>query len=249
MELSSVSNEFGMVELILAVGILFLAYLVRGITGFGSALVAVPFLLFILPFKIVIPWIVALDYMASASHGIKHRKAISWHDILPLLPFTLVGVLSAIYVFRTVDVQLLLKILGGLIVGYAVYSLFPFHMQHRHSRLWAIPAASLGGLIGTLFATGGPFYVIYLKLRGLDKAAFRSSIAAILLLDGGMRLTGFLLSGFYTVKILLMFVLSLPVMWLALYIGGHIHLRISQPAFQKIISITLICSGVGLMLK
>ena len=249
MELPGFLNDFTLLELLLAATMLFAAYFVRGITGFGSALVAVPLLLFILPFKTVIPLIVALDYIAAASHGVQQRQAIRWRDIIPLLPFTLAGVLTAIYLLKSVDVELLLSVLGGFIMLYALYSLRPLAVQRQHSRLWAIPAGSLGGLIGTLFATGGPFYVIYLKLRGLDKTAFRSTIAIIFFLDGGMRVIGFILTGLYDVKLLLILIVSLPVMALAMYAGGHIHTSISQHNFQRIISLILLGSGLGLILK
>ena len=43
-------------------------------------------------------------------------------------------------------------------------------------------------LVGTLFGTGGPFYVIYLNLRGLDRSVFRATFAMNFLIDGGVRL-------------------------------------------------------------
>jgi hypothetical protein len=32
-----------------------------------------------------------------------------------------------------------------------------------------------GGLVGPLFGTGGPFYVIYVKVRELDRTMFRAT--------------------------------------------------------------------------
>ena len=242
-------NLLSTTDYALVSGILFLAYLIRGIAGFGSALVAVPLLLFILPFKTVVPLIVALDYIAASSHGVRYRKNICWHDILPLLPFTLTGILIAIYLFKTIDVKLLTLILGSMIMIYAIYSLLPYQPQKKHHRGWAIPAGSLGGLVGTLFGTGGPFYVIYLKLRQLDKTEFRATIAMIFFLDGGARLIALLLSSVYNLRLFFMLLLSLPIMFMAMYIGGHIHTNLSQATFQRIISIILLFSGLGIILK
>lgn len=91
--------------------------------------------------------------------------------------------------------------------------------------------------------------MIYLKLRGLDKAGFRATIATVFLLDGAMRLGGFFVTGLYHLKLLILLASSLPVMFIALYLGGHVHTNISQAAFQRLISITLICSGLGLIFK
>ncbi len=236
-------------QLLLAVVILTAAYFVRGIAGFGSGLIAIPLLAMMLPVTLVVPVIGLLDYLASASHGSSQRHAIAWRDIVPLLPFTLCGVLIALYLFKTVDALLLRKILGGFVAGYGLYSLLYAGPTHRGSRWWAIPAGGFGGLIGTLFGTGGPFYVIYLKLRGLDVTAFRATVAAIFFIDGGARITGYFISGIYTAQTLRGFALAVPIMLLALYAGGRVHTSIAPRTFQRAIGLLLVGSGLMLLLR
>lgn len=48
------------------------AYWVRGMASFGSGLVAVPLLTLMWPVTLVVPVVVALDYLGSASQGIKN---------------------------------------------------------------------------------------------------------------------------------------------------------------------------------
>jgi uncharacterized membrane protein YfcA len=125
---------------------------------------------------------VLLDYLASASPGLKNRQAISWRDIWPTLPFMAIGMVTALVVFRTVDARLLTHALAVFLVAFAVYQLFVKAPHRSDSRLWAAPAGGFGGLVGTLFGTGGPFYVAYLQLRGLDKTAFRATFATLFLI-------------------------------------------------------------------
>ncbi len=228
--------------------VIFAAYFVRGITGFGSALVAVPLLVLVLPLTLVVPTIVLLDYLASMSHGIRHFKHIQWRDLLPMLPFTLSGILIALYLLRQLQPGLLTEALGVFIILYALYSLLPLPPL-RGSRIWAIPLGGLTGLIGTVFGTGGPFTVIYLGLRNLDKAAFRGTVATFFAIDGGMRLIGFTASGFYGRDNLLLVLCALPIMALALYAGGHIHTNLSRLAFGRLVSLVLFGSGIALLLK
>ncbi len=235
-------------QILFALAAIILAYIVRGITGFGSALIAVPLLAFILPLTVIVPLIVLLDFIASSTHGLRHWRSVRWTLILPLLPFTLAGVAGALSLLKSVDVSLLRQALAGFIISYACYSLFAPALRGGHSRYWAIPAGAFGGLIGTLFGTGGPFYVIYLQLRGTDKAAFRATIASIFLIDGGLRLSGFISAGFYPRDTLMLVFTSLPVMLGALYIGGHIHTNLRADTFRRSISLLLIGSGLGLLL-
>ena len=115
--------------------------------------------------------------------------------------------------------------------------------QHSPGLLSGFP------FIGTLFGTGGPFYIIYFRLRGLDKSELRATFAATFLLDGSVRLLGYVASGFFTREFLIAVLAALPVMAVALYVGGHIHTRISLRLFQRAISVLLVVSGVALVLK
>ncbi len=242
-------GEFSTIELLITVLVIVAAYLVRGVAGFGSGLIAIPYLALMLPLTTVVPLVVFLDYVASASQGVKNRNEIQWPEVLLLLPFALLGVLTALYLFTTVDSRLLSKGLGGFILVYAVYSLLASDTNERGSRLWAIPAGGFGGLIGTLFGTGGPFYVLFLKHRGLVRSQFRATFATVFLLDGVGRLAGYIYSGFYSQDLLLIAAVSLPMMVTGLYIGGRIHTDLSQKTFQTIISILLLLSGGSLVIK
>jgi uncharacterized membrane protein YfcA len=229
--------------------ILGLAFFIRGIAGFGSGLVAIPLLALFLPLTVVVPAIALLDYAAAAMHGIHHRERIVWRDLLPLLPFTLAGSLTALYLLHRVDTAYLNNALGAFILVYALYSLSGIAPHQRHSRGWAIPFGGIGGLISTLFGTGGPFYVIYLHLRALDKQAFRATVAAIFMIDGAIRIAGYAVTGLVGGDILLLVLAGLPVMLLAMYAGGHVHTSISQRAFSRLISLLLVGSGLALLLR
>ena len=139
-------ESLSVTQWLLATLIISVAFFVRGIAGFGSGLIAIPLLAQILPLSVVVPMVGLLDYIASSSHGVKHRQAISWGDVLPLLPFTLAGVLTALYLFKTLDADLLRTALGGFIVLYAFYTLLSSGPGFRGSRLWAAPAGAFGGV-------------------------------------------------------------------------------------------------------
>ena len=235
-------------SLLFPASVLFFAYLVRGIAGFGSALIAVPLLALTLPLTIVVPLVVFLDYLGSASQGISNRSNIQWNEILPLLPFSMIGVAISLYVMDSVRPEMLSVALGGFIILFAVYQLLPMNLG-RASRNIAIPAGFSGGFVGTLFGTGGRFYVIYLNRRHLDKNSFRATFAAIFLIDGAMRLGGYAVKGFYTMEMLSYMALAVPVAGLGLFFGGKIHTALGRDAFVRLISVLLLGSGTALLMK
>ncbi|MFA7348940.1 MAG: sulfite exporter TauE/SafE family protein [Desulfurivibrionaceae bacterium] len=235
-------------EIFFAAGVLFFAYFIRGIAGFGSALISVPLLALFFPVSQVVPLIGLLDWLASVSQGLPNRRLIRWPDLLPLLPFTVLGVATGLYLHTILAPASLLFALSIFIMLYAAYALLPFPSLHG-GRWLAGPAGVLGGTVGALFGTGGPFYVIYMTLRQLDKTEFRTTIAAVFVIDGLCRIVGFSLSGFYTLRIMALFAGIIPIAALALWLGGKVHVRISHVAFVRLVSMILLGSGIALLVK
>ncbi|MDB4223628.1 sulfite exporter TauE/SafE family protein [Granulosicoccus sp.] len=228
--------------------VIFVAYLVRGISGFGSGLVAIPLLLLVHPLNVVVPVVVALDFLGSLAQGLKNREKICWTEIKPLLPFTLIGVGIALMLFKTADTGTLTAALAVFIIAFSIYQLLPLP-DLKGSKMWSAPAGLLGGLVGTLFGTGGPFYMIYLSVRGLDKVQLRSSFAAYFFVDGTIRLLGFALIGLLNTEGFIFLLKCLPVAALALFIGGKVHVTISNKTFKFFISLILVYSGYRLLTK
>lgn len=236
-------------DLLFCGAVLAVAYVVRGMTGFGSGLISIPLLALLLPLQAVVPLVVLLDYIASFSQSLASRREVRWRELLPLLPFTLIGVISGVLILKAISAEAMSHALGIFVLFFAVYQFFGLEASGRHSQGWAALAGSSGGLVGTLFGTGGPFYIIYFRLRGLDKSELRATFAATFLIDASGRLVGYAAADFFSRDFLLTALAALPVMGVALYIGGHIHTRISLRTFQRAISLLLVGSGVALLLK
>jgi uncharacterized protein len=241
-------NPLGAGDGMLAALILFLAFFVRGIAGFGSGLLAIPLLIHFIPLTLVVAVMSLLDLIAAGSQGIRHRHAIAWREILPLLPTTLMGVVIAILLFQWLEGERLRQILGTLLIIYVAYTLLRRQHVAARSRYWSLPAGFGSGLVGTLFATGGPFYVIYLRLRHLERHAFRATLATLFLIDGGVRITAYFVTGFYTLDALYLTIMALPIIAIALYLGGQIHSRLTPQAFERAIAMLLLLSGISLLL-
>ncbi len=228
--------------------VIFLAYVVRGIAGFGSGLIAVPILSVSSPVTAVVPVVVALDYVGSGLQSIRNLGRVVWREQLTLLPFSLIGIATGLVVLRGVSTTVLSRALGSFVIVYAVYQLLPLPPM-RGSRVAAIACGLLGGLVGTLFGTGGPFYAIYFNLRGLDKSAFRATFATNFLIDGGVRLVGYAAAGLLGWTTLSWVGMALPLMAAGLYVGSRIHLGLSQQAFVRLVSLILLASGAALLVR
>ena len=242
------SLELNALQIIFSIAVIFLAYIIKGLSGFGSGLIAIPLLAFIFPITFIVPVLGLLNYSGTLMQSFHLRKQVSWKDILPLIPFTLSGIAIAIWLLVNVDEEMLVSILGGFVLCYSIYSLLPLP-EFKGGRKWAIPGGGMGGMVGALFGTGGPFYVVYLKMRQLNKTQFRASIAMIFFFDGGVRIIGYALNGLYTSNVLWMLLMLFPVLFIGMYVGHHLHVKFDQKKFNQVISVLLMISGIMLLYK
>jgi uncharacterized membrane protein YfcA len=241
--------ELQAAEVLFAVAVLILAYIVRGVAGFGSALVAVPLLAWVMPLTTVVPVIIGLDYFAAISQGRRDTASIQWRELWPLIPPALIGTIAALFLFKNLDADLLVRVLAFFVMGFSLYMLRPIQNPGHRGRVWALPSGVVGGLVGTLFATGGPFYVIYLRLRQLDKRPFLATLAVIFLIDGSFKIGGFLIADMLEWEMLLLVLAALPLKVFGLFLGHRIHDRLEERVFVRFVALLLFLSGFSLLLK
>ncbi|MHB1619594.1 MAG: sulfite exporter TauE/SafE family protein [Sulfuricella sp.] len=229
---------------------LLLAYFIRGITGFGSGLIAVPLLAHFLPLQFVVPFVLVLDFTASIALGGKSREQIDWNELKPLLPFGAVGVMLGVALLIHMPREPLLVGLGIFVLIFGARTLLNIHGENPISRLWAIPAGLTGGTVGALFGTGGPPYIVYLSHRLKDKAKLRATFSGLFIFDGGLRLVSFLATGLLLQDGMFTALLAaLPIMALGLYLGHRVHLGISSRQMLRLVGLLLVGSGLSLLWK
>lgn len=240
------------VELLPAAGIVFVAYLVRGVSGFGSALVAVPLLAHFLPLTFVVPWVAAMDVAAALAltrSGLKGGH-VRWAEIGYLVPPAVLGILVGLQLLVRVDPEPLLATLGILVTAFGARQLLGLGGDRPVSRWWALPAGLLGGGIGAVFSTGGPPFVIYLTHRLADKSALRATLSGLFLIEGTLRVLALLFAGLLLQQDMAVYLLAgVPLMAAGLWTGHHVHLGLGQRQMALTVGALLVASGLSLLAR
>jgi uncharacterized membrane protein YfcA len=233
-----------------AVFILLFAYFIRGITGFGSGLIAIPLLAHFLPLTFVVPMVLALDFAASIALSRHTHLQVRWDEIRLLIPTSIVGMLIGALLLVNLPREPLLAGLGSFVIFFGLRYLFNVHGEQQISRWWSLPTGLSGGLIGAMFGTGGPPYVVYLSHRLHDKTQLRGTLSGLFMLEGALRILVFLFMGLLLQPDMLQaLALSLPLMGLGLYLGNRVHLGISRRQQLALIGMLLLGSGASLLWK
>jgi len=226
------------------------AYFIRGITGFGSALISVPLLALSQPLQFAVPLVLALDFTASLVLGGTNSKKANWEEIKILLPFGMLGACIGAYALLTLPTTPVLLTLGAFTMFFGFRNIFGLQPVGAVPRMFAIPAGLAGGAAGALFGAGSPPYIMYLTRRLLDKGAVRATFSWLIAIDGGFRLGLFLFAGLLLdSKLQIAYGLGLVPMAVGLYIGNKVHLDMTSEGMLKVVGALLVLSGAMLFLK
>jgi uncharacterized membrane protein YfcA len=239
--------------LLYCVAVLLLAYTLRGGTGFGGAL-GMALLVVVLPIKVLVPAWTLLTIASSVAILGRDRRHVDWREVLPFIPWCMLGIGAGLYVFTTLDSLSLVRGLGAVVLVYAVYALWTTWRPLSGPGVpggWLAPVAgTVSGAVGTVFGTmATPFFVMYLEARKLAKHAFRATLSAMLLALAVVRGLGYYAVGEFTRETLIVFAAALPVMLVGIAIGNRIHLNLSELAFRRLVGGTMLASSVPLLLK
>lgn len=235
--------------LVLAPLIVLLAYLIFGISGFGSTLIAVPLLAHVLPLTFVIPVVVVLDCVGAISMGLKLREDVWKRELLPMLPFLLVGLLMGAFVLLNLPTRWLLAGLGVLVVIFGGYYLLQRKPVLRLPRWAGAPIGLIAGTTSAAFGVGGPLYVFYFTARGATPEQVRATVPAVFSFTAVARIAIFAGAGLYNVNVAITVALLLPVMVLGLWCGQRLHGRLTRDQALRIIGGLLLLGGASLLIR
>jgi uncharacterized protein len=225
------------------------AYVIFGISGFGSTLIAVPLLAHLFPLTFVIPMMVILDCIGSISMGVRLRADVNRHELAPLLPFMIVGMLAGLIVLLRTPGHILLAVLGVFVLAYGVLYASRKEAVIRLARWSAVPIGLFAGTTSTTFGVGGPIYVMYLTGRGATPAQIRATMPVIFILTTIARIVIFAGAGLFSAEVLMTAAALLPVMVLGMWLGNRLHLNLSRDHLVRVVGALLILSGISLIAR
>jgi uncharacterized membrane protein YfcA len=232
-----------------AIAVVLLAYFVLGVSGFGSAIIAVPLLTHVLPIQQAVTQIVLIDLTMSFLIGRKSRREINREELKWLMPFAAIGMV--------VGVTLLIRAPSNWLLGVlAVFTLLngirgfvdPHKVKRSCHKAWGSMAGLIAGGFSALYGTGGPIYAIYLSNRRLAPQAMRATMSALVFLNVWFRVATLSLAGLLlTPQNLSRTMVLIPFALIAVLLGTRFQGQLSPPALKRFFSSLLIGSGLTIL--
>jgi uncharacterized protein len=225
------------------------AMFLRTVTGFGSALIAIPLLALLYSAKFAIPFIMLyeclIDLMILGKDSLRIRRELK--DAWPLLIFGLIGVPLGAEILVLSDEWLLKVLMGIALVFFSFLLLFNWSFKLKRDKTVSAAFGLLGGFLCGSIGMPGPPMALLLGGQGFEKAAFRRLMVIFLTVIDFSTFFYFILIGLIDFAMLLQSLKLLPALIIGFLAGRSVFGRIDEANFRRLtLTITLI-SGILLL--
>jgi len=173
--------------------------------------------------------------VAAFHQGMKLRGDVYKHELLPLLPFMLAGLVAGVFLLIRLSGEILLLTLGVFVFVYGVYYALRHDSVLRLARWSVAPIGLSAGTASSLFGMGGPLYVMYLTGRGATPDHIRATMPVIFSFTTVARIALFTATGLFSPDVLIT--------------AARLHLNLSREIMVRIIGGLLVVSGISLVIR
>jgi uncharacterized membrane protein YfcA len=228
--------------------VLFVATLFRSAFGFGEALIAVPLLALFIPLKVAAPLAVLVSITIAAVVVAQDWRKIHLRSTGWLVGSTLFGIPVGLLLLTSSHQKAVKIALGIFIVAFSVYSLLgrrPPELK-TDSKAWLLGCGFAAGVIGGAYGMNGPPLVIYGAMRRWSAQHFRATLQAYFLPASVIGMFGYWLAGLWVPAVTHYYLLCLPVLLPAVWLGRVVNHRLHGDAFLKYVYVGL--AGIGVVL-
>jgi uncharacterized protein len=228
-------------SLIAIAAAIFAAALIRGFTGFGFALAAVPLLGFTLPPSQCVPLAVALQFCASLSDLPRARRTCHWPSLGWLVAGTVVGSPLGVAALAAASPDVA-RLCIALVCGCGTIALlrgFRFAGLPRGGATLAVGLAA--GLCNGLSAMPGPPVVAYYLATPLSPQQGRASLLVFFLATSIASAVSLATAGLFGASLAIPVMVGIPLIVAGSWLGEAL-LRLGAGRGHRALSIVLLCT-------
>lgn len=229
-----------------------IAFILKGIAGFGDPLVSNPLLSVLLPNRTISPSLLPVTFFLNLRIVIRNRNHFRKDIVLPITFFVLCGTIPGTLLLKYGSPTVLKLLLGLLITGLGIEMLSrnagdKFQKKKAQNRLLCALLSFTSGICAGLFGIN-LLFLAYLERVAKDRDTFRFCTCFVFLFENLFRLLLYVAGDLFTEKTLLLSAVMLPASLIGMQIGSLLDRKISNKASQKIIILLFIAGGISTLI-
>jgi uncharacterized protein len=229
---------------IAAVIILGLSTFVRSAIGFGDALVAMGLLTGWIGLQTATPLVALVGTIISTAILVGQWQSLNLRTALPLIISTFIGIPFGLVLLKVAPEPIARAVLGMLLIAYGTYGLLGLKLPVVATDRFASLFGFIAGILGGAYNTNGVVIAIYGTLRQWQPEQFRLTLQGYFFFTNFLILAGHAISGLWTTQVWTLFLLSLPVVGVSVWLGSIANQHIKHELFSTFIFGILLVIGL-----
>ncbi|MEW5909895.1 MAG: sulfite exporter TauE/SafE family protein [Thermodesulfobacteriota bacterium] len=223
--------------------ILFSGAVIQGLSGFGGALFSMPLLLLYADKTWAAPVMVLCYAMNRIPALFLLRKTLMWNHSFLLIAAFIPGAFFGVWLLKESGTEFIMRLLGSVLVLFALYKAAAPRFNIIFSRLWALPAGFLSGVLGGAFGTDGPPVVVYAAIRPWTKEQVVGMLQSFFLLSNLIIILTYGYHGLLNISVIRSALFSSPFAVGGILLGLKMNRRIQPRHFEIIFAVLLGAMG------
>jgi uncharacterized membrane protein YfcA len=240
-----INGLFGDIGLWTAIGVTFVAGLMRGFAGFGSAMLMAPIFAILFGGAEMVVTVTAIELVVSLQLFPQVRRDADWKTLMPMSIAACLAMPIGVWLLANVDKNTIVTAVSAIIVAFVLVLWSGWKYRGPRSSL---VSAGVGTISGGMMATtgvGGPPVLLYLLSLNDPPNVNRANIVTYYFLTGFLLIAIVLAAGVAGWQAMARAVVLFPAMVLGAWIGGRMFANFgSERVYRNVALAILFATGM-----
>ncbi|MBN9528619.1 MAG: sulfite exporter TauE/SafE family protein [Alphaproteobacteria bacterium] len=232
----------------IAAAIVFAAVL-RGFTGFGFALAAVPLVSLAIAPRQAVPMVILQQLLLGLIDGVRAWRDCDRRSVLQMAAGSVVGVPAGILALDLLSGTVTRMAIAGIVLAAIVLLWKPRRLPFAPGARTAGAAGFLAGLCNGLAAMPGPPAIAYYLLTDNEPRKVRASLMAFFLATAIVAMPGTWAAGLLDLDTAILALAGLPLVLAGGHVGNRLFLRHGAASYRPIALATLGAAAAAILLR
>jgi len=237
-----------MLAITLLTTVCIIAFTFEIIFGLAGTIIMISIMTYVYDTKTLVIYAALPQVLAGSIALFRSPKTIEAQFFICMLMYASFGAMFGLAIFYYLPGAVFHKMLATLVTAIGLYLVFSpkiIKLNNTVTRLLDVFA----GVTHSLFGISGPIVMARLVSTFDDKTLIRNYALAFFLSLNVFRVGGYLATGTFTPDILQMMYISAPFIAIALWFSNHLHYKVNDVLFKKVISWVILIGGVSMLVK
>lgn len=241
---------FGGINLWAALGVTFIAGLMRGFAGFGSAMLMAPIFAMLFGSADMVVTVVAIELVVSFQLFPQVRQYADWKLLTPMSIAACAAMPLGVWLLASVEKNTIITAVSAVILLFVVLMWRGWRYKGQRSPPATIMIGAVSGAMMATTSVGGPPVLLYLLSGNDPPQVNRANIVTYYFLTQFLLIVIVMASGVAGIDALIRAAILLPVMVLGAWVGGRaFHGMGNEQLYRQVALAILFATGTFGLLR